>query len=316
MADFNWTEAQRNIIQQAINDEIESSRLAHKLIPELTLAPDARTVPGDRYNYENDTIDENPIELLERAEEFSLPKLQTEDENLEKVKTRVRRAAQQLAREHDRVVFVTAIRDEIDKNAGSCGFHNIEIINHPFSDGLVAAATDAVASLDSEGYRTGYVMVAGQQVYTLLHTRASGAVDLPVKAVQGLLEDGPIHRSALLNDNEALILSISGEEIDRPISVAPTLEFLRVGDNADRVFRLYERFQTRFKQTYSVVLLRLENVEEEMALIARAPRTDVTNELAERMTAATEAAAAAAKAAAEAAKAIAAAVEAIAAKDK
>lgn len=101
-------------------------------------------------------------------------------------------------------------------------------------------------------------MVAGQSVYTSLHTRAPGVADLPIRAVQGLLEGGPIHRSAVLASNEALVLSISRDEIDRAIAVAPTLEFLRIGANENREFRLYERFLARFKETYAAVLLLLQ----------------------------------------------------------
>jgi hypothetical protein len=66
-----------------------------------------------------------------------------------------------------------------------------------------------------------------------------------------------VHRSAVLPDDEVLVLSISGGEIDRAVAVAPILEFLRIGDDEDRDFRLYERFLARFKQTFSAVLLQL-----------------------------------------------------------
>jgi hypothetical protein len=101
-------------------------------------------------------------------------------------------------------------------------------------------------------------LVAGQEVYTQLYTRAPGAADLPIKAVQGLLEGGAVHRSAVLSSDEALVLSIGGDEVDRAVAVEPTLEFLRIGANDNREFRLYERFLTRFRQTYSVALLRLQ----------------------------------------------------------
>jgi hypothetical protein len=81
----------------------------------------------------------------------------------------------------------------------------------------------------------------------------------PLKAVEGLLEGGPVHRTAVLEGGEALVLSLSGEEIDRAVAESPTLEFLRIGRGDNREFRLYERFLTRFKQTAAVVLLRLED---------------------------------------------------------
>lgn len=267
MADLNWRDEQRNFIEQAIADEIESSRLAHKIIPEFKLKSSDRAVGRDRYNYANNTIDEQHNDLLEVVEPFMLTKLQTEDDDLDLARMRVRRAAQQLARHHDEEVFRVALRDDINANAGNPGFHavvNIDVgdPSNPNSDRLIPAVANAIAALDGEGYRAGFVMVAGQDVYTLLHMRAPGAADIPLKAVQSLFEGGPIHRSAVLPTEEALLLSITGDSIDRAVAVPPTLEFLRIGNNENREFRLYERFLPRFKLTYSAVLLRLVSAQQ------------------------------------------------------
>jgi uncharacterized membrane protein YgcG len=125
---------------------------------------------------------------------------------------------------------------------------------------MVGATAAAVATLDGQGYRTGYVMVAGPNLYRLLHTRVVGAADLPVVAVRGLLEGGPVHRSTVLPADEALVLSVGAGRIDRAVAVAPSAEFLRIeaaGGDELRLLRIYERFLTRFKETRSVVLLRL-----------------------------------------------------------
>lgn len=260
MADMNWTQEQRAKIDEAIAAEIENSRLAHKLIPEFKLSPNDRAVARDQYNYANNTIDETFVDLLEVSVPFFLTKLQSEDQDLSGALMKARRSAQQLARNHDDNVFRVAIRDVINANQGNAGYHNIAPIIQPYQDGLVAAVAGEIAALDGEGYRSGLVMVTGLEVYTYLHSRAAGAADTPLKAVQGLLEGGPIHRSAVLPQDEALILSISGEAIDRAVALPPTMEFLRIGANDNREFRLYERFLPRFKQTYSVVLLRLQAV--------------------------------------------------------
>ncbi|MGY1642011.1 encapsulin [Geodermatophilus sp. SYSU D00703] len=257
MSELNWTEAQWSRIVEAIDSEVENSRLAHKVIPEYTLPHSARTVARNRFDYAAGTIDETHEGLAQITEDFFLTRLQTEDEDLGNARLRVRRAAQQLARKCDSAVFQSAIRDEIEKNQGVPGFQNRVEIPAPFPDGVVSATSQAVALLDGEGYRSGFVMVAGQGVYTQLHTRANGAADFPRKAVEGLLEEGPVHRSAVLDPGEALILSLSGEEIDRAVAEGPTLEFLRIGRDENREFRLYERFLTRFKQTAAAVLLRL-----------------------------------------------------------
>jgi hypothetical protein len=113
-------------------------------------------------------------------------------------------------------------------------------------------------------------MVAGQAVWIELHRRSKGIVDLPRVAVQALMDGGPIHRTAVLRANEALVLSVvdstamantaavEASRIDRAVAVEPTLEYLRIGQNDRRELRVYERFITRFKETRSVVVLRLE----------------------------------------------------------
>lgn len=283
MAEFSWSEEQRSIIQEAIATEIENSRLAHKLIPEFKIPPNARAVARNRYIYPNpaaappilEGIDETYVPLIpdDQSEvQFSLTKLQVEDDDLDLALVRIRRAAQQLARVHDDAVFGAAIRDDLNANAPAPGagpvpgYHNIvpieqdpAVVQGPprYGDGLATATAEAVAALDDEGFRSGYVMIAGREVYRQLHSRVTGAAGLPIRSVKGLLEDGPVDRSAVLPPDEALILSISGEGIDRAVAIAPTLEFLRIGDNENRDFRLYERFLPRFKQTYAAVLLRL-----------------------------------------------------------
>jgi hypothetical protein len=258
MNELNWTDDQRGQMETALADEIENSRLAHKFIPEYDLSPTDRAVRRDKFDYVNGTIDETHQDLQEPIEPFFLTQLQTQDANLANARLRVRQAARQLAKDHDAAVFQRTIHDEIIANQGIKGYHDLIRIRQPFPDGLVTAAADAVAALDAEGHRSGYVMVGGQGVYGQLHTRAPGAADLPVKAVEGLLDGGPIYRSAVLPADEALVLSLTGEEVDRAVAVPPTLEFLRVGAGENREFRLYERFLTRFRQTLSVVVLQFE----------------------------------------------------------
>jgi hypothetical protein len=91
--------------------------------------------------------------------------------------------------------------------------------------------------------------------------------------VRGLLGDGPVHRCTVLARDEALVLSVGAGRIDRAVAVSPVAEFLRVEQAAPpagrrraggppgqelRIWRLYERFITRFKETRSAVLLRLD----------------------------------------------------------
>jgi hypothetical protein len=246
------------MLEEAITDETETTRLAHKIIPLYEIAARARAVSADRFDYDTNTVDdETQLDVDEPSEAFVLTKLQVEDEDLPRAIMATRRAVQRLSRQHDNSVLTESVRNQIDANQGRAGFHGVIEARPPDGDGLVAATAAAVAALDGAGYREGFVMVAGQQLYALLHTRVSGAADLPVKAVRGLLDDGPVHRTAVLPRGEALVLSIGNGHVDRAVGQPPTLEFLRIENSEDHVFRVYERFVTRFKETLSVALVRL-----------------------------------------------------------
>ena len=271
-----WTDAQLQMFQRAYTDEIDDSRLAHKVIPEYSLPNSARSVSIDTFDYAppGRVDDVTQVSLDECQESFSLTRAQSEDEDLSSAQVIVRRAAQRLARREDMRVFNDAIRDPISNAArGSVNFQDVvdvaptpDVWNNPTGEGMVSAVAAAIAALDGDGYRSGYVMVAGPLLYRLLHTRAPGAADLPMVAVRGLLGQGPVHRSTVLPADEALVLSMGAGRIDRAVAVSPVAEFLRVEQTQVvppavpeevRLWRLYQRLIPRFKETRSVVLLRL-----------------------------------------------------------
>jgi hypothetical protein len=264
-----WTDTQRQLVKQTIQQEVEDSRLAHKVIPKYSLSASARAVSAAQFDYGAGRVDDvTQVALEERQEPFRLTRQQAEDDDLSSALVIIRRATQRLARDHDDRVFRVAIRDPINnaannpRAAGSTNFNPVVGVVRvdDSGEGMVAATAAAVATLDGVGYRTGYVMVAGLNLYRLLHNRAVGAADLPIVAVRGLLEGGPVNRSTVLNADEALILSVGAGRIDRAVAVEPSAEFLRIepaGGEELRLWRLYERFLTRFKETKSAVLLRL-----------------------------------------------------------
>jgi hypothetical protein len=297
-------ERQRQLVKQMIEDATEDSRLVHKIIPKYPLAASTRAVSADTLDYATGRVDdETQVALKERQQQFILTRQQAEDPNLATALAVIRRAAQQLARDHDRQIFRVTIRDPIDEAARKPpppdpNFNPIEFIERVdgSGEGIVPAIARAIATLDDQGYRTGYVVVAGLNLYRLLHSRAVGAADLPIVAVRGLLEGGPVHRSTVLPDNELLLMAVSPERIDDAEAVGPSMEFLRIeeakpavpvavpvavppavpaavanpdadaqaedaGDEAAgeelRVFRIYERYRGRFKERRSAIVVRL-----------------------------------------------------------
>ncbi len=266
-----WTPAQQGLIDATILDEIENSRLAHRVIPGFRLSNESvGTVSSDTYDYSSGSIDDtDSVRVKELVVNFSLPRRQTENADLTSALTRIRTATQELARRHDAAVFNTAIRDRIYEDQSQSGIHPIIEIEPEDGNGVIAATGHAIGLLDDKGYRHSYCFIAGRRVYQTLFALTGRMCDFPIEALRkGLLEGGPVHRANVLRPDEALVLSIrvpahGGSPIDRAVAAEPRLVYqgVRDDDHDDpldrRDFRLYERFVTRFKETFSVVLLRM-----------------------------------------------------------
>jgi hypothetical protein len=259
-----WTADQLARIQDTIKTELENSRLSHKVIPVFALDTAARAVSRDTFNYETVAIDDSDqAQLTELDVTFKVPRLQSDDADLSRPLTLIRRATQKLARLDDEAVFVTTIRDQINNSQGNSGFHPVIRVRPPDGDGLIAATDEAITRLDDAGYRDCYWFIAGIITHRFLFTRTKGAADLPINAVRGLLNDGPVLRAGVLDPNEALVLSLrvaqdGSSPIDRAVAVEPQIEYQRIDDADSRVFVLRERFTPRFKETLTAVLLRID----------------------------------------------------------
>jgi hypothetical protein len=227
-------------MKHTIEDEVEDSRLAHNVIPKFELPASVRAVPADTVDYQTGRVDDETQRALEERDQlFILTRQQAEDGDLSSALVVIRRATQTQARDHDDRVFRVAIRDAIvdaaDPDKSNQNFNPVQGVARvdDSGEGMVGATAAAVATLDGQGYRNGYVMVAGPNLYRLLHSRVVGAADLPIVAVRGLLEGGPVHRSTVLPADEALVLSVSAGRIDRAVAVDPSAEFLRIEQDQD-----------------------------------------------------------------------------------
>src|SRR4051812_23930324 len=124
--DEYWAPDQQARVHDTVIHELENSRLCHRVVPEFKLDVAARAVSFDTFNYETVAIDDSDqTQLTELAVTFKVPRLQSDDADLARPLTLIRRATQKLGRLEDEVVFVTAIRDQINKNEGNSGFHPV-----------------------------------------------------------------------------------------------------------------------------------------------------------------------------------------------
>jgi hypothetical protein len=254
-----WLAANRAAIEQVIGNETEQARLAQRLIPEVTVPEQTRFVSIDRFDYDTGTVDEETnVDIERREEDVRIPKLQTDDPDPSRALVAVRRAAQRLTRQHDQRVFREALADFIEDEQGQPGIHPIvpvDPVNGSLGEGMIPAVADGIALLDDQGYRTGYAIVASNAIWTELHRRGDGSFTIPIEAVRALIDDGPIHRSAVLLDGDALLMALGEGRIDRVVAESPRLAFVDQGIDL-RNFDLFERFVTRFRETFGALLLR------------------------------------------------------------
>jgi hypothetical protein len=258
MDGHEWLATNRVAIEQLITNETEQARLAQRLIPEVSVPEQTRFVSVDRFDYATGTVDEQNRVDIERFEEnVNIPKLQTDDPDPSRALIAVRRAAQRLTRQHDQRVFRDAIAVQIETQQGQPGIHPIipvDPVNGSIGEGMIPAVAAGIALLDDQGYRTGYAIVASNTIWTELHRRGDGSFTIPIEPVKALIDDGPVHRSAVLTDGAALLLALGEGRFDRVVAESPRLAFVDQGIDL-RSFDLFERFVPRFRETFSAVEL-------------------------------------------------------------
>ena len=255
-----WLEANNVVIVQAIAAETEQARLSQRLIPPVPVAEQTRFVSIDRFDYDNGIVDdETRVDIERREERVRIPKLQTDDPDSTRAMVAVRRAAQRLTKQHDQRVFREALADQIENRQGQPGIHPlvfVDPVNGSIGEGMISAVAAGISLLDDEGYRTGYAIVASNSIWTELHRRGDGSFTIPIEPVRALIDDGPVHRSSVLADGDALLMAVGEGRVDRVVAEDPQLAFVDQGNDI-RNFDLYERFVPRFRETFSATLLRV-----------------------------------------------------------
>ena len=275
MIDLNWTEDQNNKVRDLIAGEIEKARLSHKLVHEMKLAEDVRSVQADEFDSKTNKVDDvKTIPLVELQAPVNLTKLQAEDGDLSSAFLLIRRGANRLARAHDAVVLtgqpaagslpptappnVKAIGG-IKNDGVSATTTTIDVgpvgAGGSYGEKLVEKVADALVQLESQGYIGSYVLVLGQRLFTDANTPSKGSLVLPTDRLEALLEGKSIYRSSVLDKDQGLLMSLGGEPMDRAVAVAPKFEFMRIGANETRECRVFERFVLRLKEADSVIKL-------------------------------------------------------------
>jgi hypothetical protein len=88
-----WNEKQLQVIAAVICDELENSRLAHRIVAKYAIPADARSVMADKYDNTRRLIDDTtpPLVLQDSEDNFSVTKIQAEDPVLTSALQAIRR---------------------------------------------------------------------------------------------------------------------------------------------------------------------------------------------------------------------------------
>jgi uncharacterized linocin/CFP29 family protein len=288
---LNWTDEQKKRVADTIAEEVEKVRLSHKFIPEVSVGADVRSVPANRYDYEEHSLnDVETIPLVELWVGVDLTKQQAEDADLSSALVLIRRAAATIAREHDALIFrgqpgrdqrpPLPARQERQQQEHQQQEHRrprhprrahasgggqipglytdreaLRIEREPsYGENMVNQVAQGMAELEADGYMGPYVLVMGQSAFTEACRATRGSLVLPKDRLEQLT-GGPVHRSSVLEFADILLLSLSGDPMDCAVGAPAAFEFRRIGEGDIRECRVFERLAFRLKESQSVIRL-------------------------------------------------------------
>jgi uncharacterized linocin/CFP29 family protein len=122
--------------------------------------------------------------------------------------------------------------------------------------GLVATA---IAGLEARSHTGPFACILGTDVFVEVHTPDHGLA-LPADRITPLL-NGPLLRSGQMPDKHGIVVPFrptgepscrAGNALDIVVATPPKAQLLQVDGNAKYIFRVYERFVLRVKDSTSV----------------------------------------------------------------
>jgi uncharacterized linocin/CFP29 family protein len=143
---------------------------------------------------------------------------------------------------------------------------------------IVTGIVRAVSELESNGHLAPFVCVLGNRAFEVANTPAAGLV-LPRDRIEAflsreLLRSGTIDQRRWEQPGQdpqqeapqqappqyarGVVVSLAGDPVDLAVSVDPSLQFLYINEQARYVFRVYERFALRIKESAAVARLEFQ----------------------------------------------------------
>ena len=113
---------------------------------------------------------------------------------------------------------------------------------------LVQAIAQAIAMLEAASHPGPFACVLGNQTFVDAHSPTPGSLVLPVDRILPLI-GGPLLRSSSMEPDVGIVVSLAGDAIDIVVATPPKAQFLQISGAGKYLFRVYERFVLRIKDS-------------------------------------------------------------------
>jgi uncharacterized linocin/CFP29 family protein len=282
MADFNWSDAQWQKVNDAVHETHRDASVASKFLPTYgPLTGSAEIVRNERLQ-ELDFSTRPPtirldrdyegvnVRLVNLAVTVELSSEQVADETLTNALLMFRRAASILAQEQDRVVFEGLRRRPRSDDSKFVTNADIEpqrgLADLPsrwgkftrftpepgetIGQAVIRQIEEATGALADKHNPGPFACVLGGHLYTKVNSPTPSLV-LPADRIAPLLKSefksGWLERGTTMQRDVGIVVSLGNGAVDLVVGTPPTVQFLQRTSDAKFLFRVYERFALRIR---------------------------------------------------------------------
>jgi uncharacterized linocin/CFP29 family protein len=277
MADLNWSDAQWQKVNDCVTEAFGKTSVASAFLPLYGPLPGGtETVRNERLR-ETDRTKKPPtvtldadhdsvnLKLVNLTVNVELSGEQVAEDSLSNAMLAFRRAANILAQEEDGIVFDGLRRgpeandlfvaNTVEPQRGLADLI-VRLNQDNFEDlpggsvgsDIVFRVVRAIGRLEKKSNSSPFFCVLGDDLFDKAHDPSPNLV-LPADRIAPLLRGGSLLRSGKMDSNTGIVVSLSAGAVDIVVGTPPTVQFLQRTDKGRFLFRVYERFALRVRDT-------------------------------------------------------------------
>lgn len=269
-----WTDEQWARVNQVIQEEAQRARVAASFLPLYGPLPASTDfVRSNKISYDPlEIADKDTLKLSTLQIKVKVRGAQLADPEMTSVLALFRRAANVLARLEDALIFIGQARvDRLPESAPGVGEQLLaeatskgllsrerrrEHLGAATGDTLVTAVSGSIGNLEARGHFGPFAVVLSQGLFQLAQTPSEDIPQvLPRDRILPFLGGGTLLRSSTLPDRCGLVVALGGAPIDLVVGTDMSLQFLQVTEEANFLFRVYEKLVLRIKEEDAIVAL-------------------------------------------------------------